>query len=297
MAVCVLQFRLKRALYPLNFYGLFITINQPVVFLVHASHLFKRLNIKRGQYLYFLMDRILKGGMMCWKCTEKITTGERYLSEYIIIEQMENSIKGWKTIRVDADGVEASILLPLKPVCGLLEPNHRSFESLKERASSNFTQEELARLIEIYHSEPLQLERLFSLRHPLRKEVPYFRQVWPIKGGILIGNTFSFPLAGTVKLLGSSEKLAGIVQKILEAQLQPAGGDWQNEASGFFCRSKFWLGDARELERLILAGGIVKTMGNYAFAVAKTGDFSEYFCATNSPKMVADAVKMKLDSM
>ena len=227
---------------------------------------------------------------MCWKCTEKITTGERHLSEYI--ETGELPIKEWKTIRVDTEGVETSILIPLRPVCGLLEPNSHSYKSYNV---SDYTREEMARLIEIYHSEPLQLERLFSLRHPLREEVPYFRQILPIKGGILIGNTFGFPRAGTVKLVGSPEKLAEIVQRMLEIQLR-SSGDWQGEARRFICGSKFWLDDAQMMEKLVLNNGIVKVMENYVFVVARLKEFGGYdcFCATDSPRMVAEAVMMKL---
>ena len=230
---------------------------------------------------------------MCLGCTEKITTGERHLSEYIV-EQRERPAKEWKTISVDAEGVEASILLPLTPVCGLIGPNNPSYRAYKV---SEFTHDEMARLIEIYHSEPLHLERLFSLRHPLRKEVPYFRQVLPIKGGILIGNAFGFPRAGTVKLLGSPEKLAGIVQMMLETQFKP-GRDWQSEARFFIYHSKFWLDDAQVMEKLVSIGGIVKVMGNYAFVVAEANlngsSPRECFCATDNPRMVAEAVMMKL---
>ena len=133
------------------------------------------------------------------------------------------------------------------------------------------------------------------MRHPLREEVPYFRQVLPIKGGILIGNAFGFPRAGTVKLLGSPEKLADIVQRMLEIQLRP-GGDWQDEAKQFIHLSKFWLDDAQMMEKMVSSKGIVKVMGNYVFVVAKLKEFGAYdcFCATDSPSMVVEAVMMKL---
>ena len=227
---------------------------------------------------------------MCWGCTKRITTGERHIVEHILAPR-ECFAKEWKDVPSDTDAVEASILLPFRPVCGLFEPHSPAHKSAQVRELYGTAEKGILSLIEIYNSEPLQLERLFSLRHPLREEVPYFRQILPIKGGILIGNAFGFPRAGTVKLLGSPERLAEIVQRMLEIQLKP-GGDWQSDAKRFIHLSKFWLDDAQMMEKMLLNEGIVKVMKNYVFVVANLKEFggNDCFCATDSPKMVAEAL-------
>ena len=226
---------------------------------------------------------------MCQHCTEKITTGKQY-TEYIMTPELydEHSEdeaalvrkcceKYWKEVPTAEKGLKVFIIDKLKVAAGLcpLEKTDKVegtslLNPYYEIAFSSFSRQETSKLHKYYFSVPIPLDAIFSTRHPLRNEVPYFRQIQLGKGYVLVSNTFAAWNAGVIKIYGTPERLAEVVEKMLEAQIWKKGG-WEQDAKDIANAYHYTIRDNGHFGMLLANRGIIKVMGSHLFVVNRIG--------------------------
>jgi len=235
---------------------------------------------------------------MCEGCTENITTGKRHVCENIICpgfmsdsaEKISAQFKmTWEPVYIDIKEAKAFTLRPLKPILPKRAVNKLPAKSVMEGVS---------RIREAYLSEKLELGKLFSMRHPLNPKNPYFRQILPCKGYLLIANTFSIPWGGVVKIYGEPDTLAKIVKKMLQRQLIP-NENWKYDAKAFACNSTHHFNNEKIAKDLLSRDGLVKINGGYAFIVAREKKSEESggerFCFMTDIEMITRLVRKELE--
>ena len=157
---------------------------------------------------------------MCIGCSYRISTGEPYI-EYIFCPEILNpepdtslyKLK-WEPVKCNREGLKAK-RLPLKaPRFDYL----RKWLRLTKKEFSLLGERELKRLFEEYGKKSLNLQTLFSIKHPASTQVRYFRQMRFQKGFVLVGNNFSTTDMGILKLSGNPGALANVLDGIYSNQ-------------------------------------------------------------------------------
>jgi len=226
--------------------------------------------------------------LMCQHCTEKITTGKQH-TEYIVTPELHDEHsdgeialvrecckKHWKEVPTAENGIKVFIIDRLRVASGLcpLEETDKVegtelVNPYHEKAFSRFSRQTTKELHELYFSEPIPLDAIFSIRHPLRDEVPYFRQIQLGKGYILVSNTFTAWNAGVIKIYGTPERLAEIVGRMLAIQIQKKE-DWKQDAKDKAAACHYTIRDNGHFGELLASNVVIKIMCSYLFVVSRT---------------------------
>jgi len=225
---------------------------------------------------------------MCQHCTEKITTGKQY-SEYIVTPELHDEHsdderalvrefceKHWKEVPTAENGLKVFIINKLRVAAGLcpLEKTDKLEGSALVNpyymvAFSESSRQATKKLHELYFSDSVSLDSLFRIRHPLRHEVPYFRQIQLGKGYILVSNTFAVWNAGVIKIYGTPERIAEVVGRMVAIQIQNKEG-WEQGAKDKAGACHYTIRNNEHFGALLANNGIIKIMDSYLFAVNKT---------------------------
>jgi len=225
---------------------------------------------------------------MCQHCTEKITTGKQY-SEYIVTPELHDEHsddetalvrefceKYWKEAPTVENGLKVFIINKLRVAAGLcpLKKTDKTEGSALVNpyyavAFSESSRQTTKKLHELYFSDLVSLDSLFRIRHPLRDEVPYFRQIQLGKGYILVSNTFAAWDAGVIKIYGTPERLAEVVGRMVVIHIKKKDG-WEQDAKDKAGTCHYTIRNNEHFGTLLTSKGIIKIMDSYLFVVNKT---------------------------